>query len=508
MDKRRMFINLISNLLSVLSGLCISFFLTPYIVGTLGKEAYAFYPLSTNFLSYTGILTAALNSMSGRYITISLEQQNISEVNVYFNSVLFGNLFFALLFFLLSILFCVFITSILDIPGVMLADVRLLFACVFMGLVISLSSSAFSVAAFALNRFDILAFNNIMMNIIKLALTITLFYFFKPQIYYLGAVTLVTSIYFFAVSYKNTKKLLPQIRISTEFFSWSALSLLMGAGIWNSILSLSNVINSQLDLLLANKFFDTSAMGLLSLTKFVPTSTQLLLSVVVPIFLPDMLKAYANEDMEKLKLHLDFSFKAVFFVVLIPLAVFFVYGEEFFKLWLPGEDHYALYLISLITLGPIIVHATIETVYHVFVITNKLKPASIWGIFVALVNVGLILVFCRYSTLGIYSIPLAALVTGAASHLVFTPLYASHCLQENRGYFISKIIIGLFSFIVLVMVGFAWKRAALVEVDSWLTLMLNCLIVGVGIFILALFLRIDKKALRYFLDKLKKKYSG
>lgn len=507
MDKRRLFINLFSNLLGVVSGLCISFFLTPYIVSTLGKEAYGFYPLSNNFLSYTGILTAALNSMFGRYITISLEKQKMRDVNVYFNSVLFGNLLFALFFFLLSILFCVFIASVLDIPGQLLPDVRLLFVCIFMSLLVSLSSSAFSVAAFALNRFDLLAFNNIMVNIIKLALTIILFYFFKPHIYYLGLVTLITSIYFLVASYKNTKRLLPEISIGREFFSWSALSLLMGAGIWNSILSLSNVINSQLDLLLANQFFSTEGMGLLSLTKFVPTSAQLLLSVVVPIFLPDMLKAYANEDMKKLKLHLDFSFKAVFFVVLVPLAVFFVYGEEFFKLWLPAEDHHTLYTISLITLGPIIIHATIETVYHVFVITNKLKVASVWGIFVAIANLVLVLGLCRYSTLGIYSIPVAALLTAGLSHLIFTPLYAAHCLGEHRFYFISKTVIGLFSFLALVMLGFLWKIAALVQVNSWATLMLNCLIVGGGVFILALVLKMDKKTLLYFTDKLKKRYS-
>lgn len=46
MDKKRFVINLISNFLSVISGLGLSFFLTPYLVETLGKEAYGFYPLS------------------------------------------------------------------------------------------------------------------------------------------------------------------------------------------------------------------------------------------------------------------------------------------------------------------------------------------------------------------------------------------------------------------------------------------------------------------------------
>jgi O-antigen/teichoic acid export membrane protein len=490
--------------LGAVSGLGISFFLTPYIVETLGKEAYGFYPLANNFVLYTGILTTALNSMSGRYITISLEKQEVKEVNVYFNSVFFGNLLFALLFLCLSFLFCVFIDQILDIPSQLLPDVRLLFACIFFSMIIGLASSVFSVSAFALNRFDILAFNNIISNIIKLILTIGLFYFLKPHIYYLGIVVALTAVYYFFISYRNTRKLLPIINISRDFFSWNALSLLMGAGIWNSIMALSMVINSQLDLLIANKFFTASGMGVLSLTKFVPNSTQLLLSIVVPIFLPDMLKAYANQDIDRLKTNLDFSFKAVFFVVLIPLAIFFVYGEDFFKLWLPGEDHHTLYLLSLITLAPLVVHATIETVYHIFVITNKLKIASFWGIFISVSNLVLALAMCRYSNLGIYSIPLAALVTGVLSHLIFTPLYASYCLQESNWYFLLKIGKGLLGFVILVGTAFLWKVTVPIDSDTWLAFIFNTVIVLVITSMIALFLNFDKKTIIYFINKLKK----
>ncbi|OOG19706.1 hypothetical protein BWD42_07325 [Sphingobacterium sp. CZ-UAM] len=501
MDKRRFLINLSSNFLSAISGLGISFFLTPYIVGTLGKEAYGFFPLANNFVVYAGILTTALNSMSGRYITISLEKQELKDVNVYFNSVLYGNLIFVLFFLIVSLLFCVFIDRILHIPIPLLADVRLLFAFIFTSLVISLASAVFSVAAFALNRFDRLAFNNIVVNLARLILTVTLFYFFKPHIYFLGLITLVTSIYFFCASYRDTKRLLPWLEINRTLFSWKALALLMSAGMWNSVMALSGVINSQLDLLIANKFFNAEGMGILSLTKIIPNSAQLLLSIVVPIFLPEMLKAYANQEMDKLRDNLDFSFQVIFFVVLIPLSIFFAYGEDFFKLWLPAEDSHTLYIISVLTLIPIVVHASIESIYHVFIITNKLKMASFWGIFISISNLILVLVLCRYSSLGIYAIPLAGLVTGLFSHLTFTPLYASYCLKEKFGYFMLKIVKGMLVFIVVLAVALVWKKSTLIAVNSWFTFFLNCLIVGIMSFMTAFILKFDKKTVLYLVKK-------
>jgi O-antigen/teichoic acid export membrane protein len=505
MDRRRFIVNLVSNFFSALSGVGISFFLTPYIVEHLGKEAYGFFPLANNFIMYAGIITTALNSMSSRYITISLEKKDIKEVNVFFNSVLFGNIFISIGFIVVSTLFCFFINSILDIPANLFLDVRLLFIFILISLIINVSSAVFSVTAFALNRFDKLAYINIISNVLKLSAIILLFYLFTPKIYFLGVVTAVTAVYMLIANYRLTKKLLPEVQIDWSFFSKSALSLIVGSGIWNSIMALSNVINTQLDLLIANHFFGASGMGFLSLTKFIPNAIYILLGIIVPIFLPEMLKAYAQNDMKKLKTTLDLSFKAIFLVVLVPLAVFFVYGEDFFRLWLPTQDAKALHILSIITLVPFIVHGTIETVYHVFVITNKLKIASFWGIFISLLNFALVILLCLYSSLGVYAIPVAALISGVFSHLTFTPLYAAYCLQESRWYFFIKIIKGLSGFILLISITYGWKKLNFIIVDSWVTFLLNSFIIGFVLLIITLFMKFDRSTLSEGYQKILKK---
>lgn len=506
MDKRRLLINLLSNFLSALSGVGLSFFLTPYIVDTLGKEAYGFYPLSGNFIMYAGIITTALNSMSGRFITISLERKNIEEVNVYFNSVLVGNFLLSIFFIIVGGGLSYFIDIILDVPLSILTDVRLLFVFVFISLIIGISSSVFSVAAFALNRLDILAFNSIIINAFRLLFTIVLFYFFAPKLYFLGLISIMTAIFYFYLNYRTTKKILPEVHIDFSLFSYSALILLVGSGVWNSVSALSNVINTQLDLLIANKFFGASDMGTLSFTKFVPSGIQMLMGIVVPVFLPEMIRDYANNDLDKLKANLSFSFKAIFLIVLIPLAIFFVYGEPFFKLWLPNENHKLLYYLSIITLIPFVVHGTIETIYHVFVITNKLKIVAYWGIFISLLNFCLVIILCEKSEFGLYSIPLAALITGVLSHLIFTPWYASYCLGERKHFFLLKVLNGLVGFIILVIVAYGWKIINLISSDSWVGLIVNVLILGSILFTCTLFAKFERRTLNSVYFKLKSKF--
>jgi O-antigen/teichoic acid export membrane protein len=504
MDKRRFIINFISNFFSALSGVGISFFLTPYIVEHLGKEAYGFYPLAFNFVTYAGVITTALNSMSGRYITISLEQKKIHKVNVYFNSVLFGNLIISLILMVMSAAFCLFINYLLDIPSHLFFDVRLLFVFIFISLVINVSSAVFSVSAFALNRFDKQAIITIISNIIKLGVIIVLFYFFTPKIMFLGLSAVATAVYMLVANYRLTKKMLPEVVIGWSYFSKTALFTLVGSGIWNSVIALSIVVNTQLDLLLANHFFGASEMGFLSLTKFIPNIVYILLGMIVPIFLPEMLKSFAQRDMNQLKNTLRLSFKAIFVVLLLPLSIFFVYGDVFFSLWLPTENAHDLYILSIITIIPYMIHGTIETAFHVYVITNKLKKASFWGIFIALLNFVLVIVLCQYSSFGIYSIPIAAMISGAFSHLTFTPLYAAHCLNESKWFFYKEIFKGLGGFAVLVGITYLWRWANWIAPNNWFHFVLNCFLIGIILLVVTLFIRFDRQSIKAISSKLKR----
>ena len=65
----------------------ISFFLSPYIVESIGVEANGFISLANSFVSYASLITIALNSLAGRFITISIVEGDERSANKYFSSV-------------------------------------------------------------------------------------------------------------------------------------------------------------------------------------------------------------------------------------------------------------------------------------------------------------------------------------------------------------------------------------------------------------------------------------
>ena len=72
MKNKQLAINMIANIISFMVNIGINFLFTPYLINTVGKEAYSFFPLANNFISYTSIITVALNSMASRFITINI----------------------------------------------------------------------------------------------------------------------------------------------------------------------------------------------------------------------------------------------------------------------------------------------------------------------------------------------------------------------------------------------------------------------------------------------------
>ena len=74
-QKKQLVINFIAQVLFSVINLGISFFLVPHIIESLNATAYGFINLSNDFVNYASLITVALNSIAGRYITIAIHKK-------------------------------------------------------------------------------------------------------------------------------------------------------------------------------------------------------------------------------------------------------------------------------------------------------------------------------------------------------------------------------------------------------------------------------------------------
>lgn len=143
-----MAINMVAAIVSFLIGTGINFVLAPYLVKELGSETYGFIGLANNFVQYATIVTSALNSMSGRFISIEYSKGNIDKASRYFSSVLVADLIIAGVLLLVSSIITFNIEFILNVPENLVDSVKILFAFTFATFIISVITAIFTTAAF------------------------------------------------------------------------------------------------------------------------------------------------------------------------------------------------------------------------------------------------------------------------------------------------------------------------------------------------------------------------
>lgn len=459
-NKKRFMMNMTTQILSFGINLGISFFLSGYIVNVIGKEVYGFVGLANNFISYIQIFTVAFNAMLSRFVTIKLVKEEYVAANQYLSSVTFCNIVVSAVLCVPSVLLCIFLEHIIELPKLYVADIKLLWLLIFAGFLIQLSTNTFQTCFFATNRLDLSAKRSLENNVLRVMILIAAFYFFQPHVWYVGLASLVCAVYLSVLNRYYMKKLTPKLKIRRSFFRLKAIKELVGVGIWNSVNQLSQLLMTGFDLLIANIFIGPTEMGMLSIAKTIPTQLLAFIGMVSNVFSPRMTIIYAEGDKKAFYRETAFSMRVCGALCSVPIIGFLTFGDSFFGLWmssLSGKDIAQVQILSVLTLLPTIFSVYIFPLYNVNTITCRLKIPVLVSTGVGVVNLGVVYWLLGHTDLGIYAVAGVSSILLVFRVLLFVPMYAAHNLHMPiltfyppliRGTLASFLMLGVFKMIL------------------------------------------------------------
>lgn len=466
-----MAINMAASILTFVVSLGIRFLLTPYIVKSLGTEAYGFVILASNILSYTTLITVALNSMAGRFITIKYVEGNIDEANRYYSSVFYSNLLLSVIILLFSLGCVVWMEYLIHIPDELIFDVKLLFALLAFNNIIGLVSNVWGVATFIKNRLDLSNIRTIIGNLIRATLLVLLFACLPPHIWYVGIAGLALSV-FIAVSNKSfTRLLTPDLKIRQYDYQWTKVKELLLSGVWNLVSKLGEILGQGFDLLIANLCIGVTAMGCFAITKNIPFLILGLFATISSVFAPVMTSQYAKGNVEEMVRELNKSIRILCLFTALPLTCLYIYGDYFYALWLPTEDADKLQLLTILGTLALPYTLPLESLWNIFTITNKLKYSTLF----MLANNVLVFVIVMSSMFIVDSLETRLLilagtrsVCGLIRGFVFLPMYGAYCLGLPLGTFYKAIFRSLLCSTICFVV--CYFERFLIEADTWIML--------------------------------------
>ena len=319
---RQLAMNMFFSIVAFVLNLGIGFFITPYITSQFGSEAYGFVKLANDVSNYASLFSIALNSMASRFLMLERTRKNYIEAQKYFSSIFLANLVLSIVLLIPSTICIIYLERLLEIPIVLIAEVKLTFAVTFAAFLVNLVFSTHSNCYYLTNKLSIGSIRDAIMNILRVLVIVFLFLLSTPRISYVAIGGLISTI--FAVIYNiiYTKKLTPDLTVHISNFEWRKLWKVLSSGIWNSITKLSQIFSSGLDLIVTNLFIGSIEMGYLAVAKTVPQLIVSFNATIANSFSPNMMELYAKRDMDVLRKTAKTAMKFMCLFVTIPNGIF------------------------------------------------------------------------------------------------------------------------------------------------------------------------------------------
>ena len=467
---KQLAVNLTAQIVGFVVNFGIGFFLSPFIVRTVGSEAYGFVSLGNNFVSYAALLSGALNSMASRFVTINYVKNDYKKASSYFSSVFFSNIILAIVFTIPATFIVIFLEKIINVSPNLVSDVKLLWFFIFLNFLITIVGSVFSVATFATNKLYLSSIRSIISQIIRATILFTSFSLFPNYIWYIGIASVIQNIYVVITNISYTKKLVPQLKIKRNSFDFGKIKELLSSGVWNSISSLGSTLLESLDLLIANLFIGSKEMGVLSVSKTVPSMISSLIGTMVGIFMPSLTFDFAKDDKQSMISNIKVAMKITGLFTCVPISVLVIFGDSFYSLWQPTLDSKTLQILSILTVSGFMISGVINVIFNIFTVTNNVKFPAIIQVLTGITNTLTVLLLVNITDLGIYAVAGVSSALSIVKNLLIIVPYSCKCIGVKKTSFYPEIFRCLVAIILSCVIGSIINK--FVNITGWFTLIL------------------------------------
>lgn len=498
-------INIVTSMGVLCANLIVSFFLSPYIIRTIGIEANGFVNLANSFVSYANLFVTALNAMAARFITIEYIKKDYEKANLYYNSVFWGNLIIDVVLLIPAAIFIGRLDNFVDVPANILWDVKILFAVVFFAFFVRTGAPNYDCGSYITNRMDLANIPSMATALLRCVILFCMFSLFEPHIWYVGFTSTLISLITLFIAGHYTHVLTPELKVKLckPVCSLGVIKELVGSGIWNSVSIAGNTLLSGLDLLICNIYLGPTLMGILSLSKTLPNILITLSESIRGAFGPELTISFAKGDKDNILACVKKAMKITSVIVTIPTAGLVVMSDAFYTLWVPSQDARLLQILTTLAILSYLVNSGVVILFNVFITVNKVRYNSIAMIVSGLVSIGITILLVEFTDYDLYAVAGVSSIVTICKNLFFTIPVASRLLNCKWYQFYPQVGVSMLCSGLIIVVGIVVR--IFMPVNSWLMFFATCIIIGLIGLVLNMMIVLNKKERNYLMGIVKRK---
>lgn len=430
-------INLVYNIITFIINALIGLVLPIFLIKKLGISTYSLIPLSMSITSFMVLVTISINGTLSRFLSIDFENDT-KDVNKTFSTSFFLLIGLFVLLAPITIFFLLNPNFFLTIENQDLKDAKILFLFTVVSFILNSFASLYSSIPFVKNRIDI---RNISLIINRLGIVIFivgLFLLGYINVQSYGIAVFFATILSFLYSIKTARQIFPELSIKLEYFNKVQLYKISKLGFWLIVNQIGVVLFLQADIIVVNKILGAKQSGVYGTLVQWSFLVRTIVGMIAGILGPIVLSLYAKNKIEELVNLTKFSTKILGIFGAIVAFVIVYFSRDILVLWL-GKDFEIYYKVLILIIFHLGFNTGYSSIINLNIAYNKAKIPGVVTIITGLLNIGLGVIFLKFTDLGLLGIGISGFICLTIKNLIFTPLYLSYIMNLKPMTFITPI---------------------------------------------------------------------
>lgn len=396
----------------------VAFFLSPFIIHTLGDRLYGFWTLIATFIGYYGLLDFGLSTAVGRHMAGALGSKDDEEIKRLYNTALpifTGIGFVALLITIVIVLISpLLLTDPTEIPVF-----RIVILILGFNMVIDFLSRVFIGSLHAQMNFHIVSIIGIAALFVRSSL-IVLALNAGYQLIALALISFCTGAAAKFLLYYYAKKKLPSLIINKNHFNFATAHKLFSYSFYMMISQVANQLRFHADAFVIASFLNLSLVTHYGIAGTLITYFNQLIGTIMSVFNPLFSQQEAGQTPLKMQTTLYFATRISVGTSSFIGFGMIAWGSPFIERWM-GVDYLDAYPCLVVLVIGMLSFLWQLPAHSFLYATSKHKILAILNLIEGIANLCLSLVLVRHY--GIFGVALGTFFTLIISKMIAFPVF-------------------------------------------------------------------------------------
>ncbi len=466
------FKNIFSSTAGMVIGIIISFFFTPYLIASLGKDQYGLWTLVFSLLAYVRLADMGIQQSLVRYVSKYYAEHDWIQLNQIINSSARLYLFISGATLIIALFIDLFILQLFNIPPEYFFTTQVIVFILGVNLALYFATIPFcSLGPF--HRFDIVNYFLIGTKIFEtLGIIILLeigYGLIEMAVLILG-LEIVSAIW----RYNIRSRMFPQVKFSKKYISMDKTRKMINYGIYSFLIVIAWTVIFQTDNLVIGAFLSTADIAVFSVPALIITQMRNSIMVIATPLVPAISHFEALKDFEKIMDVYSKSTRYLYYLSAYLCIILLFFGGPFILLWVKKDFVDAIIVLHILIVGASITFPQIIANSVLMGISKHRITFYILGS-EALSNIVLSVVLVK--SYGIFGVALGTTIPQLIIYTLIYPVVFYRVMKAPVAKFYAMASMSALKSIAFVLPT-SYIVSKLILPDTWLKLIFDCAVVS------------------------------